>query len=218
MNPAMTLIQHTSRLLRYGALGIFLAACSPSSGSEPTAAASPSLQGSVSMTTTSPRVKLQTSQGDLLIALNAEKAPKTVENFLAYVRDGFYDNTIFHRVINNFMIQGGGFEPGMKQKDTRDPVDNEADNGLKNQRYTLAMARTNDPHSATAQFFINVADNDFLNFTSPSSQGWGYAVFGEVVEGTEIVDQIKGVKTGNKGFHQDVPVEDVIILKAEVVE
>ncbi|MEQ4617840.1 MAG: peptidylprolyl isomerase [Corticimicrobacter sp.] len=170
------------------------------------------------MTTTSPRVKLQTSQGDLLIALNAEKAPKTVENFLAYVRDGFYDNTIFHRVINNFMIQGGGFEPGMKQKDTRDPVDNEADNGLKNQRYTLAMARTNDPHSATAQFFINVADNDFLNFTSPSSQGWGYAVFGEVVEGTEIVDQIKGVKTGNKGFHQDVPVEDVIILKAEVVE
>nr|WP_275667551.1 peptidylprolyl isomerase [Corticimicrobacter populi] len=170
------------------------------------------------MTTTSPRVKLQTSQGDLLIALNAEKAPKTVENFLAYVRDGFYDNTIFHRVINNFMIQGGGFEPGMKQKETRDPVDNEADNGLKNQRYTLAMARTNDPHSATAQFFINVADNDFLNFTSPSSQGWGYAVFGEVIEGTEIVDQIKGVKTGNKGFHQDVPVEDVIILKAEVVE
>ena len=167
---------------------------------------------------TTPRVKLQTSMGDLLIELNAEKAPKTVENFLTYVKEGFFDGTVFHRVINNFMIQGGGFEAGMKQKPTHAPVDNEADNGLKNERYTLAMARTSDPHSATAQFFINVADNDFLNFTSPTPNGWGYAVFGKVIEGTEIVDQIKVVKTGNKGFHQDVPLEDVVIEKATIVE
>lgn len=165
-----------------------------------------------------PQVRMQTNHGEILIQLNAEKAPKTVENFLTYVREGFYDGTVFHRVINNFMIQGGGFEAGMKQKDTHAPIENEADNGLKNNRYTLAMARTSDPHSATAQFFINVSDNDFLNFTAPTSNGWGYAVFGEVIEGTEVVDKIKNVSTGNKGFHQDVPVEDVIIEKAVVVE
>ncbi len=165
-----------------------------------------------------PKVKLQTNHGEMLIELNAEKAPKTVENFLAYVKDGFFDGTIFHRVINNFMIQGGGFEAGMKQKDTRDPVENEANNGLRNDRYTLAMARTSDPHSATAQFFINVSDNEFLNHTAPTTNGWGYAVFGQVIEGTEVVDKIKTVKTGTKGFHQDVPVEDVIIEKATVVE
>ena len=164
-----------------------------------------------------PQVRLHTNKGDMLIELDAEKAPKTVENFLTYAKEGFYDGTIFHRVINNFMIQGGGFEAGMKQKQTHSPIENEANNGLKNDRYTLAMARTADPHSATAQFFINVADNDFLNFTAPTSNGWGYAVFGKVIEGTEVVDAIKQVKTGNKGFHQDVPVEDVVIEKAEVV-
>lgn len=167
---------------------------------------------------TTPRVKLQTSMGDMVIQLDAEKAPKTVDNFLTYVKEGFYDGTIFHRVIGNFMIQGGGFEPNMKQKATNEAVENEANNGLKNDRYTLAMARTSDPHSATAQFFINVADNDFLNFTAPTPNGWGYAVFGKIVEGTEVVDQIKGVKTGTKGFHQDVPAEDVVIEKATVVE
>ena len=170
-----------------------------------------------SMSSTS-RVKLQTNKGDMVIQLDGEKAPKTVANFLSYVNDGFYDGTVFHRVINNFMIQGGGFEPGMTQKSTNETVENEANNGLKNNRYTLAMARTSDPHSATAQFFINVSDNDFLNFTSPTPNGWGYAVFGEVVEGTEVVDLIKDVKTGTKGFHQDVPVEDVIIEKATVIE
>lgn len=180
------------------------------------AASSTSTQGP-SMST-NPRVQLQTSQGDIVIELDAEKAPKTVENFLTYVKEGFYDGTVFHRVINNFMVQGGGFDAGMKQKQTHAPVENEADNGLKNNRYTLAMARTADPHSATAQFFINVADNDFLNFTSPTPNGWGYAVFGKVVEGTDVVDKIKGVKTGNKGFHQDVPSEDVLIEKASVVE
>ncbi len=180
------------------------------------AATSTSKEGKTMSTT--PRVNLQTNQGAILIELDAEKAPKTVENFLTYVREGFYDGTIFHRVINNFMIQGGGFEAGMKQKQTHAPVENEANNGLKNNRYTLAMARTADPHSATAQFFINVADNDFLNFTAPTPNGWGYAVFGKVVEGTEIVDKIKTVKTGNKGFHQDVPTDDVVIEKATVVD
>jgi len=161
-------------------------------------------------------VKLHTSLGVITIELNAEKAPKTVENFLQYVTDGHYDNTIFHRVIGNFMIQGGGFEPGMSQKPCRAPIDNEAANGLKNKRGTLAMARTNDPHSATAQFFINVVDNDFLDFKSPSGNGWGYCVFGEVVDGLDVVEKIKGVKTGRSGFHQDVPVEDVIIQRAEV--
>jgi len=164
------------------------------------------------------KVQLQTTQGVITIELDAEKAPKTVENFLSYVRKGHYDNTIFHRVIKNFMIQGGGFEPGMKQKDTDAAIENEAGNGLKNDRYTVAMARTNAPHSATAQFFINVVDNDFLNFSSPTPQGFGYAVFGKVVEGTEVVDAIKGVRTGSSGFHQDVPMEDVVIQKATIVE
>lgn len=161
-------------------------------------------------------VILHTNHGDIKIELHAEKAPKTVENFLNYVRSGHYDGTIFHRVINDFMIQGGGFEPGMNQKSTNDPVENEADNGLQNTRYTLAMARTPDPHSATAQFFINVNDNHFLDF--PGQDGWGYAVFGEVVEGQDIVDAIKTVETGRSGMHADVPKEDVIIEKAEEVE
>jgi peptidyl-prolyl cis-trans isomerase B (cyclophilin B) len=181
------------------------------------AASSNSTQGNPIMSTT-PRVKLQTNMGDMIIELNAEKAPKTVENFLSYVKEGFYDNTVFHRIINNFMIQGGGFDVGMKQKSTHATIENEADNGLKNNRYTLAMARTGDPHSATAQFFINVADNEFLNFTSPTPNGWGYAVFGKVVEGMDVVDKIKEVKTGNKGFHQDVPLEDVILEKASIIE
>jgi len=164
------------------------------------------------------KVQLQTTQGVITIELDAEKAPKTVENFLSYVRKGHYDNTVFHRVIKNFMIQGGGFEPGMKQKDTDAPIENEAGNGLKNDRYTVAMARTNAPHSATAQFFINVVDNDFLNFSSPTPQGFGYAVFGKVVEGTDVVDAIKGVRTGSSGFHQDVPMDDVVIQKATIVE
>ncbi|VVE67583.1 cyclophilin [Pandoraea anapnoica] len=162
-------------------------------------------------------VELHTNHGVIRIELDAAKAPKTVENFLNYVKNGFYDGTVFHRVINGFMIQGGGFEAGMKQKPTEATIENEANNGLKNDKYTLAMARTNDPHSATAQFFINVNDNDFLNHSSPTPQGWGYAVFGKVVEGQEVVDAIKGVKTGSKGFHQDVPVEDVVIEKAVIV-
>ncbi len=159
-------------------------------------------------------VELHTNKGVIRLQLDAAKAPKSTENFLAYVRSGHFDGTIFHRVIDGFMIQGGGFEPGMKQKPTQAPIANEANNGLKNKRYTIAMARTNDPHSATAQFFINVADNGFLDHSSPTPQGWGYAVFGEVVEGQDVVDAIKGVKTGSKGFHQDVPVEDVVIEKA----
>ncbi len=162
-----------------------------------------------------PQVELHIAgYGVITLELDAEKAPKTVENFLAYVKKGHYDNTIFHRVINNFMVQGGGFEPGMNQKPTDAPIQNEANNGLKNSPYTIAMARTSDPHSASAQFFINVADNGFLNHTAPSMQGWGYAVFGKVVKGTEIVDQIKAVKTGRKGFHDDVPKDDVVIEKA----
>lgn len=167
---------------------------------------------------TTPRVKLQTNHGDILIELDAEKAPVTVENFLTYVKAGFYDGTIFHRVINNFMIQGGGFDSKMKQKDTREPITNEADNGLKNNQYTVAMARTNEPHSATSQFFINAANNDFLNFTAPTPNGWGYTVFGTVIEGTDVADKIQKVKTDTKGFHQDVPVEDVIIEHATIVE
>ena len=159
-------------------------------------------------------VELHTSKGVIRIELDAEKAPQSAANFLAYVKSGHFDGTVFHRVIDGFMIQGGGFDASMKQKPTLAPIQNEANNGLKNKRYTLAMARTNDPHSATAQFFINVADNAFLDHTAPTPQGWGYAVFGHVVEGQDVVDQIKAVKTGNKGFHQDVPVEDVVILKA----
>ncbi|MCC7270559.1 MAG: peptidyl-prolyl cis-trans isomerase [Rhodocyclaceae bacterium] len=161
-------------------------------------------------------VKLHTNFGTIVIELDAAKAPETVKNFLAYVEAGHYDNTIFHRVIDGFMIQGGGFEPGMQQKPTDAPIQNEAANGLKNDRYTIAMARTGDPHSATAQFFINVKDNAFLDHSAPSGQGWGYCVFGKVVEGMDVIDKIKGVKTGTKGFHQDVPVEDVVIQKAEV--
>lgn len=162
-------------------------------------------------------VELQTNFGVIRLELDADKAPKTVENFLNYVQKGHYDNTVFHRVISGFMIQGGGFEPGLKQKDTDAPVKNEADNGLKNERGTIAMARTNDPHSATAQFFINVVDNDFLNYSSPTPSGWGYCVFGKVIEGMDVVDRIKAVKTGNRGFHQDVPADDVIIEKAVIV-
>ena len=172
----------------------------------------------VSSMSTSPRVKMSTNQGDFIISLNAEKAPKTVANFLEYVKDGFFDGTIFHRVIDGFMIQGGGFEPGLKQKPTKAQVENEANNGLKNNKYTLAMARTSDPHSATAQFFINVANNDFLNHTAPTAQGWGYAVFGEVVEGQDVIDKMKGVPTANSGFHQNVPTTDVVITKAVVLE
>ena len=164
------------------------------------------------------KVLLKTNKGDITLSLDAVKAPKTVANFLQYVKAGHYDGTIFHRVINNFMIQGGGMGIGMKEKSTGTPVENEANNGLKNERGTVAMARTSDPHSATAQFFINVNDNDFLNHTAPSAQGWGYAVFGKVTDGLDVVDMIRKVKTGNAGFHQDVPAEDVIIEKASVIE
>lgn len=165
-----------------------------------------------------PQVELHIAgYGVVTLELDEAKAPKTVANFLSYVKKGHYDGTIFHRVINGFMVQGGGFTAGMQQKPTEAPVQNEADNGLKNQSYTVAMARTSDPHSASAQFFINVADNDFLNHTAPSMQGWGYAVFGKVVKGTDVVDRIKAVKTGRKGFHDDVPVQDVVIEKAVAV-
>jgi len=162
-------------------------------------------------------VKLHTRLGVISLELNADKAPITVENFLQYVKDGFYDGTIFHRVIDGFMIQGGGFEPGMTQKAARAQIENEAANGLKNDAYTIAMARTSDPNSASAQFFINVANNSFLNFTSPTPQGFGYCVFGKVAEGQDVVDKLKKVRTGSNAGHQDVPVEDIVITKAEVV-
>jgi peptidyl-prolyl cis-trans isomerase B (cyclophilin B) len=166
-----------------------------------------------------PQVHLHIANyGVITLELDAQKAPKSVENFLNYVRKGHYDGTIFHRVIPGFMVQGGGFEPGMTQKPTDAPIENEANNGLKNDNYTVAMARTNAPHSATAQFFINVADNGFLNHTAPSAQGWGYAVFGKVVSGQDVVDRIKAVKTGRKGFHDDVPQDDVVIQKAVVAD
>jgi len=165
----------------------------------------------------SKQVRLETSQGNITIELDEAKAPESARNFIEYVEAGHYDNTVFHRVIKGFMIQGGGFEPGMKQKATRAPIRNEANNGVKNDRYTLAMARTNDPHSATAQFFINATDNEFLNFKSESGSGWGYAVFGKVVEGADVVDKIEQVKTGRSGFHNDVPLEDVVIRRAVVV-
>ncbi|MGD8742080.1 MAG: peptidylprolyl isomerase [Granulosicoccaceae bacterium] len=163
-------------------------------------------------------IKMHTNHGVITIELNEDKAPQTCANFRQYVQDGFYDGTIFHRVINGFMIQGGGFEPGMKQKETRAPIKNEADNGLSNVNGSIAMARTNDPHSATAQFFINVKDNTFLDHTAPNAQGWGYCVFGQVTDGMDVIEAIKGVATGNSGGHQDVPVEDVIIEKVEIVE
>jgi peptidyl-prolyl cis-trans isomerase B (cyclophilin B) len=162
-------------------------------------------------------VKLHTNHGIITLELDAAKAPDTVANFLQYVNDGHYTNTVFHRVIDGFMIQGGGFEPGMKQKPTRAPVKNEAANGLKNDNHAVAMARTTDPHSASAQFFINISDNEFLNHSAPTAQGWGYCVFGKVVEGTDVVDKIRTVKTGSSGMHQDVPVDDVLIEKAEAV-
>ncbi|CAA2104255.1 peptidylprolyl isomerase [Variovorax paradoxus] len=165
-----------------------------------------------------PQVELHIKNyGVITLELDAEKAPKSVENFVSYVKKGHYDNTVFHRVIPGFMVQGGGFEPGMKQKPTDAEIQNEANNGLKNDNYTVAMARTSAPHSATAQFFINVSDNGFLNHTAPSAQGWGYAVFGKVINGTDVVDKIKAVKTGRKGFHDDVPLEDVVIEKAVVI-
>ena len=165
-----------------------------------------------------PQVELHiTGYGVITLELDQDKAPKSAANFLAYVAKGHYDNTIFHRVIPGFMVQGGGMEPGMAQKSTDAPIQNEANNGLKNNNYTVAMARTGDPHSATAQFFINVSDNGFLNHSAPTSSGWGYAVFGKVVSGAEVVDKIKAVKTGRKGFHDDVPLEDVIIEKAVAV-
>ena len=163
-------------------------------------------------------IKLHTNHGVITLNLFADKAPETVANFIEYVKEGHYDNVIFHRVISNFMIQGGGFEPGMKQKATRATIKNEADNGLSNKSGTVAMARTNEPHSASAQFFINVKDNDFLDHSSKTAQGWGYCVFGEVVEGLDVVEKIKAVATGTKGGHQDVPLEDVIIERAEIVE
>jgi peptidyl-prolyl cis-trans isomerase B (cyclophilin B) len=163
------------------------------------------------------QVLLKTNKGDITLTLDAAKAPKTVANFLAYVKSGHYDDTIFHRVIDNFMIQGGGMAPGMKQKPTQAEIENEANNGLKNVNGSVAMARTNEPHSASSQFFINVNDNDFLNHTAPTAQGWGYAVFGSVTDGMDVVNAIRKVKTGSSGFHQDVPTEDVVIEKATVL-
>ncbi len=163
-------------------------------------------------------VEMTTSSGSIRIELDDAKAPVSTENFLSYVRKGHYDGTVFHRVIKGFMVQGGGFEPGMKQKPTDAPIANEANNGLKNKKYTLAMARTSAPHSASAQFFINTVDNDFLNFKSETPQGWGYAVFGRVVSGTDVVDKIEAVATGRKGMHDDVPLQDVVILKAVEVD
>jgi peptidyl-prolyl cis-trans isomerase B (cyclophilin B) len=159
-------------------------------------------------------VRLETSAGTIDLKLEPGAAPNTVANFLQYVRDGHYDDTVFHRVIQGFMIQGGGFAPGMRQKPTRDPIANEANNGLANRKYTIAMARTNDPHSASAQFFINVADNDFLNFRSSDVEGFGYCVFGRVANGLDVVDKIAGVRTGTRGFHRDVPIADVVVAKA----
>ena len=163
-------------------------------------------------------IRLNTSMGTIDIELDHEKAPKTAANFEQYVKDGFYDGTLFHRVINGFMVQGGGMEPGMNQKQTRPPIDNEADNGLKNEIGTIAMARTNDPHSASSQFFINVANNEFLNFSAPTASGWGYCVFGKVVNGMDVVDKIKTQPTGSNMGHQDVPVDDITIDSAEIVD
>ncbi len=165
-----------------------------------------------------PVIKLETTMGDIVLELDAEKAPKTAANFVQYVEEGFYDGTIFHRVIDGFMIQGGGFDAKMEQKPTHDEIENEADNGLKNLKYTIAMARTMDPHSASSQFFINVNDNHFLDHSGKNMQGWGYAVFGKVVEGTEVVDKIKGVATGTFGYHENVPLEPVMITKATLVK
>ena len=165
-----------------------------------------------------PAVKLETSLGDIVVRLDARKAPISTANFVQYVKSGFYDGTVFHRVIKNFMIQGGGFTPDMKQKSARASIRNEADNGLKNKKYTSAMARTSEPHSASSQFFINTKDNDFLDFKGQNPQGWGYAVFGKVIKGQEVVDKIAAVQTGKKGYYDDVPMESVIIKKAVIIE
>jgi len=212
----MTIFSNWLRVMRSLVLVGMLPLVCLSAQAAPTSTSTPK-QGVTSMST-NPRVKMTTSLGDIVITLDAAKAPKTVANFLAYVNDGFYNGTIFHRVIDGFMVQGGGFEPGLKQKPTKANVENEANNGLKNNKYTLAMARTSDPHSATAQFFINVANNDFLNHTAPTAQGWGYAVFGEVTEGKDIVDKMRAVATANSGFHQNVPTTDLVITKAVVLE
>jgi peptidyl-prolyl cis-trans isomerase B (cyclophilin B) len=212
----MTISLNWLRVVRSLVLVGMLPLVSLSAQAAPPSTSTPK-QGVTSMST-NPRVKMTTSLGDIVITLDAVKAPKTVANFLAYVNDGFYNGTVFHRVIDGFMVQGGGFEPGLKQKPTKANVENEANNGLKNNKYTLAMARTSDPHSATAQFFINVANNDFLNHTAPTAQGWGYAVFGEVTEGKDIVDKMRAVATANSGFHQNVPTTDLLITKAVVLE
>jgi peptidyl-prolyl cis-trans isomerase B (cyclophilin B) len=212
----MTIFLNGLRVMRSFVLVGMLPLVSFSAQAAPPSTSTPK-QGVTSMST-SPRVKMTTSLGDIVITLDAAKAPKTVANFLAYVNDGFYNGTVFHRVIDGFMVQGGGFEPGLKQKPTKANVENEANNGLKNTMYTLAMARTSDPHSATAQFFINVANNEFLNHTAPTAQGWGYAVFGEVTEGKDIVDKMRAVATANSGFHQNVPTTDLVITKAVVLE
>ena len=169
-------------------------------------------------TAENPIVKLETSEGDITVLLFADRSPKTVENFLSHVDERFYENTVFHRIIEGFMVQGGGFAPGMSQKDTRAPIENEADNGVSNAVGTVAMARTPDPHSASAQFFINVADNDFLNHSAKTSQGWGYAVFGKVTDGMDVVEKIKAVSTTSRGGHQDVPADDVVIERAELID
>ena len=205
-------------LLRLTACSFALAFAPALVSAAPAAAPSHSTSEGTKAMSTNPRVKLHTNQGDMVITLDAAKAPKTVENFLTYVKEGFYNGTVFHRVIDGFMIQGGGFEPGMKQKATRKPIKNEANNGLSNKTGTIAMARTMEPHSASAQFFINVKDNDFLDHSAPTVQGWGYAVFGEVVEGMDVVEKIKNVPTTMKSGHQDVPVDDVVIEKAEIIE
>ena len=198
------------------ALGSLLSCSQPAQLTEPSQLTQPSqltsTKGNSSM------VKLTTNHGAITIKLDAEKAPVTVQNFLGYVNSGFYNGTIFHRVIDNFMVQGGGFESGMKQKPVNAPIQTEAANGLRNDIYTVAMARTSDPHSATAQFFINIKDNSFLNYSAPNNQGYGYCVFGTVIEGKEVVDAIRKVKTGSQSGFQDVPLEDVVITKAEVMK
>lgn len=200
----------------FAALTLLSAACAWAQPAKPTPKPAIPAPASAPATSVTPRVKLETSLGVIVLELAPDKAPKTVENFLQYVKDGHYDGTVFHRVINGFMVQGGGFTADMQQKQTRAPIQNEADNGLKNTPLTVAMARTMDPHSASAQFFINVADNTFLNHTQPTMNGWGYAVFGKVVAGADVVDKIRRVPTGSKGMFQDVPNTPVTILKASL--
>lgn len=203
--------------LIFSLTGLFQACAEKNNGTtQPNQPSTSTTQG-VTMTQ-NPKVLLETNKGSITLELYPDKAPKTVENFLSYVKEGFYDGTIFHRVIPNFMIQGGGMTADMKQKPTHDPIANEAENGLKNERGTLAMARTSDPHSATAQFFINLVDNEFLNFRNKSPQGWGYVVFGKVIEGMDVVDEIAQVKTGSHGPYKDVPQEPIVIKQAKLLE